>query len=82
MTKILVTLGILAILATVIIYKRIGERIAQKWYMPKVQTIAIDSLINLKQEDLDEIESDMGWWWPILAPIEAISGCFLFRFCY
>ena len=65
-----------------VLYLKIGEKIATQWYIPKVQAIAINSLINLKQKDLDEIENDMRNYWLVLAPIEVISDCLLFRFSY
>lgn len=82
MTKILITLGILVALIALVLYLRIGERIAVKWYIPKVQAIAIDSLINLREKDLDEIEKDMRWKWPLWGPFEAVSRCMIFRFTH
>ena len=79
MTIIYVAVGALVGLA---LYSKIGEKIATQWYIPKIQAIAINSLINLKESDLDEIEKEMRNYWLVLAPIEAISDCLLFRFSY
>ncbi len=73
-------LGVLLIIT--VSYPKIGRRIAERWYLPGIQTIAIDSMIDLGEKDLNDIGKMMIWWWPVLVPIEVFSDFVLFRFCY
>ena len=67
---------------SIIAYAKIGEHIAQKWYIPNARRIALDSLINLPEKEYGELEALMKWGWIIFAPLEALSDFMMFRFAY